>query len=110
MSFDQLERSNYDGVPTTLYEFAIGDTARWRYATGTDVDAKIDWLRRQMQSIAGGLALDDYVRVDASVGCRAFKQVRFFARAQNLFDRSYEELPGYRTPGRLVSVGAALTF
>ena len=36
MSFDQLERSNYDGVPTTLYEFAIGDTARWRYATGTD--------------------------------------------------------------------------
>lgn len=36
MTFDHLERSNYDGVPTTLYEFAIGDTARWRYATGTE--------------------------------------------------------------------------
>lgn len=36
MTFDQIERSNYNGTPTTLYEFAIGDTARWRYATGTE--------------------------------------------------------------------------
>jgi hypothetical protein len=35
-------------------------TTLFGYATGTDVDAKIDWLRRQMQSIADGLALDDY--------------------------------------------------
>ncbi len=35
MSFDDFERSNYEGIPTTLYEFALGNTARWRYATGT---------------------------------------------------------------------------
>lgn len=34
MTFDEIERSNYDGVPTRLYEFALGDTARWRYANG----------------------------------------------------------------------------
>lgn len=36
MTFDQRERSNYDGVPTTLYEFAIGDTTKYRYANGTE--------------------------------------------------------------------------
>ena len=33
MSYDAAERSNYDAVPTTLYEFAIGANA-WRYSTG----------------------------------------------------------------------------
>lgn len=33
MSFDQIERSNYDGAPVTLYEFAIGSVA-WRYTDG----------------------------------------------------------------------------
>ena len=37
MTYDAVERSNYDGVPTTLYEFAIGTNA-WRYASGeTDI-------------------------------------------------------------------------
>ncbi len=31
MSFDSKERSSYDGAPTTLYEFSLGDTY-WRYA------------------------------------------------------------------------------
>lgn len=33
MTFDSLERSNYQGVPTTLYEFSMGGTY-WRYAAG----------------------------------------------------------------------------
>lgn len=33
MSYDFLERSNYDGIPTTLYEFALG-TNIWRYSSG----------------------------------------------------------------------------
>lgn len=33
MTFDTLERSNYDGIPTRLYEFALG-THAWRYASG----------------------------------------------------------------------------
>lgn len=35
-------------------------TTFFAYATGLDVDAKIDWLRRQMQSIVDELKLDDY--------------------------------------------------
>ena len=31
MTFDLIERSNYNGTPTTLYEFSLGDTY-WRYA------------------------------------------------------------------------------
>lgn len=30
------------------------------YATGRDADGKIDWLARQLESVATGLALDDY--------------------------------------------------
>ena len=33
MSFDQIERSNYDGAPITLYEFSLGETF-WRYTSG----------------------------------------------------------------------------
>lgn len=33
MSFDSIERSNFSGVPRTLYEFSLGDT-RWRYVAG----------------------------------------------------------------------------
>ena len=80
------------------------------YAPDGPWDGSLSLVAVRDRVDSAGLALDDYVRVDASFGYRAFKQVRFFARAQNLFDRSYEELPGYRTPGRLVSVGAALTF
>jgi hypothetical protein len=32
----------------------------WVYATAPDVDAKIAWFRRQMASVAEGLALDEY--------------------------------------------------
>lgn len=31
MRHDEFERSNYDGAPTHLYEFSLGDS-RWRYA------------------------------------------------------------------------------
>lgn len=33
MSFDQIERSNYDGKPIMLYEFALGSKV-WRYCGG----------------------------------------------------------------------------
>lgn len=33
MSFDQIERSNYDGKPIMLYEFTLG-SAVWRYTGG----------------------------------------------------------------------------
>lgn len=33
MTFDSIERSNYGGVPRTLYEFSLGETF-WRYASG----------------------------------------------------------------------------
>lgn len=33
MSYDQFERSNYDGKPIMLYEFMLGSTV-WRYSSG----------------------------------------------------------------------------
>lgn len=33
MSFDQIERSNYDGIPTILFEFTLGGNV-WRYSGG----------------------------------------------------------------------------
>jgi len=35
-------------------------TLFWVYATAPDVDAKIDWFRRQMASVADTLTLDEY--------------------------------------------------
>lgn len=36
MTYDTFERSNYAGVPVTLYEFRLGDSAVWRYSSGTE--------------------------------------------------------------------------
>lgn len=57
---------------------------------------------------AGGVPMDDYVRVDGKASWDLGRGLSVFARGQNLLDRDYEELPGFVTPGRLLSVG--LTF
>lgn len=41
MPFNTLESSNYDAIPTVLYEFKLGETATWRYANGSE-DVTLD--------------------------------------------------------------------
>ena len=50
MSFDQIERSNYDGKPVVLYEFTLGESV-WRYA-GAQNDIEIGGVLYEALPIA----------------------------------------------------------
>lgn len=56
MTFDQRERSNYDGIPATLYEFVMGDTT-WAYT-----DAQNDITVGDITYTAIAISHDEYSR------------------------------------------------
>ncbi|RMD79320.1 MAG: TonB-dependent receptor [Lentisphaerae bacterium] len=54
--------------------------------------------------------LDDYVLVDMGLSYRLSKGCELFAHVNNLFDKEYEEVKGYGTPGRHFTAGVRLSF
>jgi len=52
--------------------------------------------------------LDAYTLVNLSGSYELLPGLRLFARAENLFDEEYQNLVGYRTPGRGIYAGAQL--
>ena len=52
------------------------------------------------------VTLDDFTLVDFAAQYRINDRITVFGRATNLFDESYEEILGFRTPGRAIFVGA----
>ena len=48
---------------------------------------------------SSGSAMDDYERVDLSIVYDASDHVRPYIRIENLFDKDYEEVPGFTSPG-----------
>jgi len=53
----------------------------------------------------GGAPMDDYERLDLSLGWRLRPRLRLDLRAENLLDQDYEEVPGFGTPGLLAAIG-----
>jgi len=54
--------------------------------------------------------LDAYVLASARVAYRLTEQVEAFARVENGFDETYQDVFGYRTPGRTVHAGIRLVL
>lgn len=77
-------------------------TKRWQAtATVIGVADRVD---------VGALALDDYVRVDLGLRWRATPRVELDLAIHNSLDEDYQEIAGYGTAGRLVQVGARLSW
>ncbi len=57
---------------------------------------------------ATGLPMDDYERVDLGLRLKVRPWLAPFVRIENVFDRGYEEVPGFTTPGTVAIVGVAL--
>lgn len=57
-----------------------------------------------------GQGLDNVVRVDASIRRRLGAGLSATARVENLLGRRFEEVRGYRSPGRVVALGLAAEF
>jgi vitamin B12 transporter len=49
--------------------------------------------------------LDDYLLASASLNWRVSSNLDAYVRTENAFDASYQDVVGYRTPGRSVHAG-----
>lgn len=56
------------------------------------------------------VTLDAYWLVDATAGLDINPHTRVFLRAENLFDEEYEQVFGYRSPGRSMYAGVRMRF
>lgn len=57
-----------------------------------------------------GVALDDYVLVNAKLGYRYNENTEFYVRGENLLDQDYQTVAGYGTPGLSVFTGVKARF
>ena len=58
---------------------------------------------------SGGL-VDDWVRVDLNAAFDVNDNVEFYGRIENVFDKQYQQVLGYGTPGASASVGVRLRY
>lgn len=89
-----------------------------RHDLGIGLDADLAQQLRgaiNLQHVAGRIPetagpLEDYTLVNASLRFAATATADIYLRAENLFDRQYQHIPGYATPGRSFHVGVAARF
>jgi vitamin B12 transporter len=82
--------------------FELEPAPRWQAtATVIGVADRVD---------VGATALDDYVRVDLGLRWRATQRVELDLAIHNSLDEDYQEISGYGTAGRLLHVGARLSW
>ncbi len=56
------------------------------------------------------VTLDDYWLLDATIGLDINPNTNVYLRGSNLLDEKYEQVYGYRTPGRSIYAGLRLSF
>ena len=59
---------------------------------------------------ARAVTLDDYLLASASLDWRISPTLEAYVRAENAFDSDYQDVFGYRTPGRTVYAGLRFRF
>ena len=74
------------------------------------VDLGIDYNGKQLNSTSDPVMIDDFVLVNVAASYKLYRRVELFGRIDNLFDKDYEEIPGYRTTGIGFHAGVRGTF
>lgn len=74
------------------------------------VDLGIDYNGKQLNLATDPVMIDDFVLVNVAADYKLGEQVELFGRIDNLFDKDYEEVPGYRTTGIGFHAGVRGTF
>lgn len=104
----ELRRPRHTGSLHADYGFADG---RGRIALAADYGGtRQDVFFAPWPDPSEIVTLDNYWLVDMTVQFGISKAVRLFARATNLLDTEYEQVYGYRTPGRSLYGGFQVAF
>lgn len=83
----------------------------WTTPGGVDLGLALHAVGRQRDNASAGSAvLGGYTTVDLTARWSVLDNVSLFGRVENLFDRDYQEVLTYRSPGRSAYAGLTVSF
>lgn len=77
---------------------------------GGRVDGVLTVISVRDRIDSDGAPMDDYARLDLSLGYAWSDRLQTYLRAVNLLNEDYEEVPGFTSPGRQTSIGLRASF
>lgn len=78
---------------------------RLGFAPVPRLDGELSVIAVRDRIDTNGAEMDDYDRVDLSLGWKLRPALSLYARAENLLAEDYEEVPGFTTPGAVTVIG-----
>lgn len=84
---------------------AANASVGYAFPFGLDVGAALRWSGKSFDNASNSIVLDDYTLIDLRAEFRLSENVRFFARAENIFDENYMTAYRYGTLGRSIYAG-----
>ncbi len=91
-------------------DYTFADNRAQLYTQINYQDDQLDVFFDPATFISSNLKLDSYTTVDLTFSWQLNTQLQLYAKAQNLFDESYEEVLGYARPGAGYFAGLKASF
>ena len=85
-----------------------GVNVGYEFPEKADINFNLRYTGKRLDT--GGNWLDGYVTTDLAGSYRLTEHVKFFGRVENLFDKDYEEIRGYGSPGISAYGGIRVSF
>ncbi len=92
------------------FDYRFADDRATLYAQVNYRDDQLDVYFDPSTFVSSNLKLDAYTTVDLTFSWQLNPTMQLYAKAQNLFDESYEEVLGYARPGAAFYAGVKARF
>ena len=92
------------------FEYRFADDRATLYTQVNYQDDQLDVFFDPSTFVSSNLKLDAYTTVDLTFSWQLNPTIQLYAKAQNLFDESYEEVLGYARPGVAFYAGFKVKF
>ncbi len=91
-------------------ENQVGFNINWAYIEKGNLNLGASYVGHRWNNATNTRKTKHYTEASLSTSYNLTSNIRIFGRIENLFDREYQEVRGYATPGRSFYVGAKVTF
>ncbi|UCD15061.1 MAG: TonB-dependent receptor [Candidatus Omnitrophota bacterium] len=88
----------------------IGFNINWAYSQKGNLNLGTSYTGHRWNNSANTRKIKHYVKMDISTSYNLSDNIQIFGRIENVFDRKYQEVLGYATPGRSFYGGSKVVF
>ena len=88
----------------------LGLSINWSFLEKGNINLTTNYVGHRWDSAINTNKTKSYTKIDLSTSYCLTNNFQIFARIENLFDKSYEEVRGYATQGRSFYAGVKATF